>query len=1008
MRRIGTSSQAAAEPEGGRPKAQSLRPRPLSRAALLALFASLLGLFVFFVAPAMAAAPDVTITSVGTPTYTTVHVEGEVDPHGEPIYWSYEVSADGGASWQPTNVGNGYTESAEAADGDIEGLTAGKTYQVRLAASSYNDGSQGFSAEPNPQFTTESVNAPTVTLDPVTTFTGTTVHLGGRIEPNPVAGDPPASDVAWHFECTPVCPGLVGGSVAAGAEGGDQLVSEEASGLEPNTEYTVRLIGKNAGEPVEAGPLSFTTATTAPVVETLPAFALAGGTEALLGGTINPRNSETTYWVEWGPTPGYGQRVPATPAAAGSGNQVINVTQRIAGLSPSTVYHARLVGESNGVSTHGADVSFETAAVSSAIQGGCANAQLRDENSSTELPDCRAYEMVSPRDKNGVDVGRRGNAPVYVAAADGERLAFETYASLPGAASSKINNENLSTRGTDHWSTQTISPPAPEREFAFWGYFQHFNADLTQAVVNGPPRLPLAPGAIEDSQNLFLRDGATGRYVTLSRAAVTGANSERFLYYGESADSSHVVFEAVGALTPGAIPLPEAQANIYEWVGGQLRLVSVLPNGEPAPHGTTNLYLSAQPLPVHPVSQDGSRIVFQAPMGNGGASAPIYLREDGTRTIEVSRSQRAVPDVEETPSLVGASADGSKIVFTTRAEALTEDAEVGKGAIYRYDVGSGVLEDVTAVGSWGGSSAVTFSVLGMSEDASYIYFQRVETGKIYLFHDGEIRYIGVGQFGEYLQHAVRVSPSGRYLAFVTRSRMTAYDNKEAETGEPEGEIYRYDADTNRLICASCRPDGSPPSAAAFFPAPPEFQRPDLQRTLLDDGTVFFESEDAVVAADTNGLGDAYEMRDGRVALLSSGTSGDVSGFAGASLDGRDAFIFTRQQLVPSDTDHNRDLYDARIGGGFPAPTTASGVCAGDECQGQASPPPAASSPASAGLRSPDRVRPKNTHKKRHKRHHKKHHKPLRNCRVPKKASKGKHHPKHCKELTTKTSKGGNR
>jgi len=37
-------------------------------------------------------------------------------------------------------------------------------------------------------------------------------------------------------------------------------------------------------------------------------------------------------------------------------------------------------------------------------EGACPNEAIRQEQSSTFLPDCRAYEMVSPVDKNGADV----------------------------------------------------------------------------------------------------------------------------------------------------------------------------------------------------------------------------------------------------------------------------------------------------------------------------------------------------------------------------------------------------------------------------------------------------------------------------------------------------------------------------------------------------------------------------------------------------------------------------
>jgi hypothetical protein len=1100
----GSVYSSSVDPRGKR-RASGGGHRKLSLVGLAAFAAGLLFWGAFHSAPALAAGPSATITSVGTPTFTTIQVEGEVVPDpswgpGEGFSWTYEVSSDGGASWERIlTSGEIHSTAPVRADGEIVGLTAGKNYQLRLALVTYFGVVVATSAEPNPEFatkavpapeasidpvtdfgaarahftgtivtnaaagdpaasnvhwhfectpecpglegdvpartaeenieatthgllpgteyqvtlvaknggeavtagpvsfTTETVPPPTISIDPVTSFTGTTARLSGRVEPNPLAGDPEASNVEWHFECEPECPGVTGGVVPSGAEGNDQLVTATATGLEPNTEYAVRLVGKNAGEPVSAGPVSFATAEVGPAVETLPAFAIAGGTEALIGGSIDPRNTDTSYWLEWGPTTAYNQRVPLIPMSVGAGNQTKYVSQRIEGLAPSTVYHVRLIAESTGGATAGDDISFETAPAGSPLEGGCANALLRDENGSTDLPECRAYELVSPANKNGNDVGYPGTSPVYIAAENGEAVTFLTHGALPGAQSSKLVNQNLSTRGSGGWSTEAINPPAPEHEFQFSTIFQHFSANLERAVMLGPPQLPLAPEAVADEPNLFLRDNTDGSYRTLNRPALDGPQTERgFTYYGESADSSHVVFETQGALTPEAPSEPDALANLYDRAGGELRLVSILPDGEPAPYGITTSVATNHFSPPHSVSEDGSRILFVTRRPVEDEEEQIYLREDGVRTVQVSKSQRSIPDPHAViPVLFGASADGSKVVFSSE-KALTDDAEPGSTDVYRYDVQSGRLEDLSTSG---GPSAV--EVIAMSEDASYVYFRTIPGSgnhNIYVSHGGKVRYFTDGE----LSGGLGVSPSGRYLTFESGSRLTAYDNTDAATGGTDTEVYVYDADLGRLTCVSCRPSGAAPAGSSILPGPPELQQNNPQRLVLDDGTAFFESADAVLPTDTNGAGDVYEERGGQVMLLSTGTSGDVSGFAGASADGRDAFIFTRQRLVPADTDNNRDIYDARIGGGFPAASPgAAGGCQGEECQGQASSPPPSASPASSGLGG-SAGHAAHHKRKKHRKHHHKH----RTCHVSKKSKGKKHRPKTCKRRTVKTSKGG--
>jgi hypothetical protein len=110
--------------------------------------------------------------------------------------------------------------------------------------------------------------------------------------------------------------------------------------------------------------------------------------------------------------------------------------------------------------------------------------------------------------------------------------------------------------------------------------------------------------------------------------------------------------------------------------------------------------------------------------------------------------------------------------------------------------------------------------------------------------------------------------------------------------------------------------------------------------------VFFDSEDALVPQDTNGKRDVYEYANGSVHLISSGTSGEVSTFEEASPSGDDVFFTTSQQLVGQDVDQQFDLYDARVGGGFPGPV-APVSCGGEGCHGAPSGAPVLGVPGSA-------------------------------------------------------------
>ena len=152
-------------------------------------------------------------------------------------------------------------------------------------------------------------------------------------------------------------------------------------------------------------------------------------------------------------------------------------------------------------------------------------------------------------------------------------------------------------------------------------------------------------------------------------------------------------------------------------------------------------------------------------------------------------------------------------------------------------------------------------------------------------------------------------------------------------------------------------------------APPTLYPYSLPRDLSADGSrVFFETEEALLAADSNSVMDVYEweregagscVRDGGgcLYLISSGVSSEPSYFAQASSSGGDVFFFTRQSLVGQDEDELVDLYDAREG--RRVRRAESTVCAGAVSRSKRAirrrrrcPPPAAHERAVRGRRKP--------------------------------------------------------
>jgi hypothetical protein len=593
-----------------------------------------------------------------------------------------------------------------------------------------------------------------------------------------------------------------------------------------------------------------------------------------------------------------------------------------------------------------------------ASAASCPNETLRGLAESA-LPDCRAYEQVSPPDKNGNDVGGMGvTVPVVVTATDGSALTFETIGDLPGSASAATFNQNLSRRGPAGWTTEPIAPPQAPRRDADYPFFQFFTPDLRQGVVRTPAGPPLAAGEVAGDINLYLRDNDTGRYTALSVATPVGGSAVSYWFAGNSRGFGHVIFESQGALTPDA-PILANTTNLYELVDGHLRLVTILPDGTAAPNGGgagNPSGASSRTLSLrHVISDDGSRIVFATPGTTVPDGSQIYLREDGSRTVEVSRSRRTSPDTPSPPRFWGASADVSKIYFTSNT-ALTNDAAAGSVSLYRYDTDSDTLENITANPLGSGQSLVQ-GVEGMSEDGSYVYFRDRSTyfpGKgvegasnLYVLHGDTLRFIATDDDPIYTDPSAfdvdkitsRVTPDGRYLVFSTTQPLTGYDNTDAATGQPDREVFLYDAVSDSLKCVSCRPNGERPTGAAALVTVPTRSVRNPQKSVTDDGRrVFFNTSDALVPTDTNGKLDAYMYEDGSVHLISSGTNGYDSSFAGASANGDDLFFVTRERLTGTDTDSNLDVYDARVDGGFPDPQPTV-PCSGDGCYAAPTPAP---------------------------------------------------------------------
>jgi hypothetical protein len=112
--------------------------------------------------------------------------------------------------------------------------------------------------------------------------------------------------------------------------------------------------------------------------------------------------------------------------------------------------------------------------------------------------------------------------------------------------------------------------------------------------------------------------------------------------------------------------------------------------------------------------------------------------------------------------------------------------------------------------------------------------------------------------------------------------------------------------------------------------------------------VFFETSEALLPSDSDGQSDVYEYEPNGVGgceqtggclyLISTGTGLHPTEFIDASASGDDVFILDEQALTPqSNSQEARTIYDARVDGGFPSPSSPPPCTTADSCRSASAP-----------------------------------------------------------------------
>lgn len=687
---------------------------------------------------------------------------------------------------------------------------------------------------------------------------------------------------------------------------------------------------------------------------------------AALHGQVNPEEEATTYQFEYGTTSSYGSRVPATPASIGSGSVDVAVGQHISGLTPDTVYHFRLVATNGTGTTEGEDATFKTYPVPVRSEG-CPNEAIREAQGSTYLPECRAYEMVSPVDKNGANIHAQ-NYKEYTASLSGDRLFFPAETGIGDTHGSGAVGftEYVASRGASGWTTKgvtpTPAPTSPAQEF-YGNRIFGLSDELQRGAVFGYKLAGVEGARTADTFNLYLENLEEAKLI---EAATNGTHEGEPLNTfwqleiaqegGSSSDMGVLSFQMLPNLLPGTSGfVPKVYADEH----GSLKLVGVLPDGSVPPGGSelareAQLGFAVSGGAVRfkdTVSRDGSRILFLSP---AFGEQQLYMRKNGSATVLISESEASTPTPAENVHFQAAAPDLKEVLFTTSTRLLDSDPGGSGEALYLYTDGPDPEHEsnLTFIGRGFAyeqgierrASSSRNNVLGVSEDGGRFYFMKQRYGNIFLWDHGQVHQITPEPgykppfLGAGLQEA-DVTPDGSAIAFISNQQLTRNQDR-IEKGSEIYEMYLYDTTTDSLRCVSCPSSGAAITTGVEMnvgvtDAGLGYGTPSQLRFLSDDGRyVFFNSAEALLPQATNGLVNAYEYdtQTGRLSLLDSGSGGQGVWFVEAGASGRDAFLATRERLTPWDTDELADLYDARIGGGFPPPITAMS-CLGDECQG---------------------------------------------------------------------------
>ncbi len=287
----------------------------------------------------------------------------------------------------------------------------------------------------------------------------------------------------------------------------------------------------------------------------------------------------------------------------------------------------------------------------------CPNEPLRAEARSTLLPECRAYELVSPVYTADSGLGSLHGVPPFKGAAlDGEAAEFLSGGGFAGARSEYAFNWYIARREDKvGWVTSWVGVPAT---LGGTQLTTVLSSDLTRELM----QVQFLKGERAGSPGLFLSENLASAPAFSFTEVPEYTKIPEYEHRGiegpadETPDFSHVVIRG-----PNVLGVHHDKYELYELAGvgapaPVLRTVTVDPEGHEiigllgrgeGPGGSV----------FHAISNDGREIFFTK-----GDSEVSYVRVNGSKTLELGGGL-----------FQGASEDGSMVFLSGAAGELYMD-----------------------------------------------------------------------------------------------------------------------------------------------------------------------------------------------------------------------------------------------------------------------------------------------------------------------------------------------